>query len=117
MILRPREIIGSTLSNYFRSSSRIHPVRFRFGSQSTLVLTLRIPPPWEPTIPQRSDSLQSAFGQWHATWEKQENTIVLRAGYAITGEDVQPRDYPAFQRFLDATRVRDQQELILTRIP
>ncbi|MBP1655576.1 MAG: Transglutaminase-like enzyme, putative cysteine protease [Bacteroidetes bacterium] len=117
MILRPREIIGSTLSNYFRSPSRTHPVRFRFGSQSALSLTLQVPSHWEPAIPQRSDSLQSAFGQWHATWEKQEDTIVLRAGYAITGEDVQPRDYPAFQRFLDATRVRDQQELILTRIP
>ncbi len=117
MILRPQEIIGSTLSNYFRSSSRLHPVRFRFGSQSALVLTLRLPPEWEPALPQRSDSLLSPFGRWHAAWEKSGDTIVLRTGYAITGDDVQPRDYPAFQRFLDAARVRDQQELILSRIP
>jgi hypothetical protein len=113
MILRPGEIIGSTLSDYFRSPTRLHPVRFRFGSQSEVHLSIRLPRGWDPAVPRHSDSLTSAFGTWGTMWQRQDNTLQLTSGHTLAGNDVQPAQYPAFQRFLDNARIRDQQELIL----
>jgi hypothetical protein len=115
MILRPGDIIGSTLSDYFRSPTRLYPVRFRFGSQSEVLVTIGLPQGWGPGVLQHRDSLRSAFGAWGTMWEKQDNSLLISSGHSLSGKDIQPTEYPAFQRFLDSTRIRDQHELILTQ--
>ena len=117
MILRPGEIIGSTLSDYFRAPSRIYPVRFRFGSQSDLRLTVHLPENWEAGETAGGDSMRSEYGTWYARRTVQGNTIQLTSGYSVNGADIPPARYPPFQRFLDSTRVRNQHEWILTRKP
>ncbi len=117
MILRPGDIVGSSLSDYFRAASRTHPVRFRFGSRSDLQLTLHIPDGWTSVVPEGQDSLHSDFGTWHTRWRTRGNVLEYTSGYSISGADIPPPRYPAFRQFLDSARVRDQQELVLTRQP
>jgi hypothetical protein len=115
MIMRPGDIIGSTLSNYFRSASRTYPVRFRFGSCSSLHLTIDLPSGWKPGFPGGVDSIRSEFGTWYARWHTRGNAVDLETGYALNGEDIPPQKYPLFQRFLDSAQVLGRQELILVR--
>jgi hypothetical protein len=80
-------------------------------------VTVHLPENWEPALPERRDSLTSPFGTWQTTWDEQERTLLLTSGYVIAGVEVPPDAYPAFRRFLDSVRVRDQQELVLVRQP
>jgi len=43
MAFRPGSILASDLPDYFRSPKRVHPIRFKFGLQTELNLTVKLP--------------------------------------------------------------------------
>lgn len=115
MIMRPGDIISSGLSSLFRSPQRIHPLRFRFPSTSSLLLTITLPPGWHPGVTGSVDSVRSEFGTWFSRWISGEGQVQIATGFLIAGDEIPPARYPAFQRFLDSAQTIGRQELLLLR--
>lgn len=115
MIMRPGDINESTLSHYFRPQNRTYPVRFRFGSNSTLRLTINLPLGWKPEFPRHADSVRSPFGAWRTSWEHIQNKVEMMNEYSLSGEEIPPEKYSAFRSFLDSAIVLGRRELVLVR--
>ena len=116
MILRPAMIRASDLPDHFRSTERMHPVRFSYGSTVEQELTLHLPAGWDAR-PTRPHALVSHHGA--AGWENSrgEGGVVVRSWHRLDGRDIPPQEYPDFRKFLDEMRSRDERELelVLTR--
>ena len=113
MTLRPGQILAFDLPDYFRSSTRNHPIQFRFGTKSKLNLMINIPDEWEMKTSVSSDSLTSQFGS--ATWDHSihDKKLNIRIKSQLNGATIQPGQYRAFQNFIDQIKARDLREIVL----
>jgi hypothetical protein len=115
LTLRPGGLVSSDLPDYFRSSTRTTPVRFRFPLRTTLDLTLHVPGFWELQGPPLRDSLSSPYGTQTRTWSGDGPRVQMRSVLELPGRDVPPQEYRKFREFLDAMRLRDLQEMRIVR--
>ena len=113
--LRPGEITMSDLPEYFSSSSRLHPVRFRFGATSDLELTIHIPEGWAVANPEVNDSLHSLYGMATWQWSAHGRSMNISSAFTLSGEEVPSSRYAELQSFLDGVRERDRRELVLVK--
>ena len=115
MVFRPCDILAFELPDYFRSSDRVHPIQFRFGSKTKLNLTVNIPDAWIADTPFTSDSLWSQFGAAFWSYSRADTTFHASATYCLNGKNILPPVYQDFQNFLDGIRRRNLQEVVITR--
>jgi hypothetical protein len=107
MVLHPGWASGSGLSDYFRSPSRVQPLRFRFGLNTELGLAVHLPPGWAVSTPMSSDSLATPFGRAYWTCSVNGSTLTVRSGHTFLGEEIAASEYLKFQEFLDEMQRRD----------
>jgi hypothetical protein len=115
MVLHPGVFAPASLTEYFRSPSRKYPIRFRYGTRSELVLTVRLPEGWKANRPEVADTIRSSFGSayWHS--EVQGPEIRLQLGRLLSGDEVPAAQYGKFQRFLDAVQMGEMREVELEK--
>ena len=113
IVIHPGTITATDLPDYFRSLTRKHPIRFRFGMRQELDLTVTLPKGWEEQNIRFSDSVSSDIGYGRWTWQSKGNQFQARSSLLLQGNDVSSKDYPIFQKFLDAVRERDLREVVL----
>jgi hypothetical protein len=106
---------ASDLPDFLRPGKRVHPVRFRFGMERTVSLTLALPAGWRAESPAKVDSLVSTFGCTRLKWAQEGNVLSVECSSRLNGENVPPGRYGALQEFLDAMQVRDLTEIVLRR--
>lgn len=113
MSFRPGQILAFDLPNYLRASKRQHPIQFRGGSCNELDLVIDLPENWHLITPMWSDTLASRFGNggWK-TWRK-NGQLVIQIKYQLTGDTVQPDQFPAFQKFIDQIQQRNLKEILI----
>jgi hypothetical protein len=113
--IRPAMHAASDLPDFLRPGKRVHPVRFRFGMERTVSLTLALPAGWRAESPAKVDSLVSTFGCTRLKWAQEGNVLSVECSSRLNGENVPPGRYGALQEFLDAMQVRDLTEIVLRR--
>jgi hypothetical protein len=113
--MQPGRIALLSMPDYFRSATRVHPIRFRFGEKTDVNLQIVIPKGYT-CASFYHDSIESSFGK--AVWSSSGDGNTLRATkiYTLNGGDIAPGIYPEFQKFLDEIRKRDLMELSLQHI-
>ncbi len=114
MVFRPGMITASELPDYFRSSERSHPVRFQYGVDRELSLSVVMPAGWSMQPQTASDSLISRFGSSSYRWRANDNELLVWNHHALVGHDVKPAEYLEFQEFLDSMRKQNLRNLLLT---
>ena len=92
LVLHPGSIQSSGLSEYFRSPSRVQPIRFRFGTRDEVDLTVHLPAGWEECHSRGSE-------------------MQLHLAHGFSGLEVPPGQYGEFQKFLDAMELGDLREI------
>jgi hypothetical protein len=110
--LQPGRIALLGMPDYFRSTRRVHPVRFRFGEKTIVNLQIVIPKGYTLTTFYR-DSVVSSFGKAFWSYSSDGMTLTTTKEYFLTGEEIAPEKYPEFQQFLDEIRKRDLMEISL----
>ncbi|UCH63562.1 MAG: DUF3857 domain-containing protein [Fidelibacterota bacterium] len=115
MVFRPGTILALDLPDHFRSSNRVHPIRFNFGMRAELNLTVKLPPAHIVNTRNLSDSLVSSFGSASLSCSSSDNVYHTYMDYRLLGEDVPPGRYKGFQDFLDGIRERDMWEVIVSK--
>ena len=115
MVFRSGSILAFDLPDYFRSQSRVHPIRLRFGSQMELNLTVDLPNDWVVNIPASSDSLVSSFGSAFWSCFAIDGVFQYNSNYCLLRKDVSPQDYHDFQNFLDSIREKNLHEMVITK--
>jgi hypothetical protein len=111
LVVRPGRIAGFLLDEYFRSTDRKHPIRFRFGSAKDVELTFHLPPGWR-LKGIRADSLHTPFGSGTWSTRKSGTGITLIIRHELRGGEVPAGRYRDFRAFLDGMRRRDEQDLV-----
>jgi hypothetical protein len=114
VVVCPGAIAATGLPDYFRSPSRVQPIRFRFGMRSELELTVHVPESLIVRKDDLADSLRSAFGYVHRSWSSRPGIFHAQSSLVVRGDDVSPAQYPEFQQFLDAVRERDLHEAVFS---
>ena len=112
LVVRPGSIAGFLLDEYFRSTDRTYPVRFRFGTSTDVELTLRLPAGWG-LMRNRADSLNTPYGSGAWSMHNSAAGVILVIRHELQGRDVPPGKYRDFRAFLDGVRLRDEQEVLL----
>ena len=115
MILQPGRIQQFTLPDHFRARDRIHPIRLMFASRSTVHLEVDLSPGWSIPPLSHADSLCSEFGRAHWIWEGGGNRLSAFIDYLSGTDEVRPEDYPEFRSFIDGVRIRNLNEIVLSR--
>ena len=115
MTFRPGQVLAFDLPDYFRSSIREHPIRFRYGVNERLKLNIDLPTKWEVTTPAWSDSIASPFGSANWIDSINGNTLEIHLNRLLHGTRVEPEQYPNFQNFLDGIKERNLREVVITR--
>ncbi|MBN2031037.1 DUF3857 domain-containing protein [bacterium] len=113
MIFRPSVILSLGLASSFRAPERAHPIRIPYAFQDSLDLTVQIPQGWIVETSMMSDSLRSPFGSANWSWAFDEKEIQIETNYQLSGRDIVPEDYHAFQAFLDSIHENDLRDIIL----
>lgn len=112
LILNPWSIAMLDLSNYFRSPTRTHPLRFQFGERILVNLNIALPVNIMHASVAR-DSVITQFGSAFWQWSCSRTTVSAEKEYSFYGNEIAPDNYPAFRQFLDNIRRLDTHELIL----
>jgi hypothetical protein len=107
-------ITASELPDYFRSSVRTHPVRFQYGVERELSLSVAVPAGWSMQQRTVSDSLVSRFGSSSYRWQVNDNELLVWNHHALIGFDIKPAEYLEFRDFLDSMRKQNLRDLVLT---
>jgi hypothetical protein len=115
LFIHPGWVSASGLSEYFRSRSRVLPVRFRYGTASELFLRVHLPDGWSMIAPEPSDSIHSLFGTAHWSSQMRGSELTWRSGYSFEGGDIAPERFSEFRKFLDAMQVGDMREIEVGR--
>ena len=110
---RPSLIIASGLPDLFRPGARSHPVRFRFGMRRELTLDLTLPEGWHVPESLSVDSLSTPFGSWHSLVLRTPTGVRFRRVVHLESQEVDPRQYDSYQRFLDALRRSELHTVVL----
>ena len=112
MILRPEAVMPFDLPDYFRSESRVHPIRFLYGIQNDMELIVELPDDWSLEGDFVADSVHSRFGR--ATWICSENDGIFRAGMTIylQGKEISPEDHREFRIFLDTVQKKNLRDVV-----
>ncbi|MDZ7374193.1 MAG: DUF3857 domain-containing protein [candidate division KSB1 bacterium] len=113
-LFQPSDVVGFDLPEYFRSTQRTHPVRFRFGMRTTVTLDIRYPPWWQPMLDQKPDSVVSAFGEARWRIEPRDGGLRVELDHCLRAVDVAPDQYPSFRNFLEEVRVRNLRQIVFT---
>jgi hypothetical protein len=114
MMFRPGMITASELPDFFRSSERSHPVRFQYGVERELSISVALPAGWSMQPHAASDSLVSRFGSSRYRWEVNDRELLVWSHHTLAGVDVKPAQFREFREFLDSMRKQDLQDLVLT---
>jgi hypothetical protein len=114
LVVRPGRIAGFLLDEYFRSTDRTYPVRFRFGTLTEVELTLRLPAGWELRR-NRADSLNTPYGSGAWSMHNSSAGVTLVIRHQLHGGEVPAGEYRDFRAFLDGVRLRDEQEVLLCK--
>jgi hypothetical protein len=64
--------------------------------------------------PSGADSVGSAFGWSRRRVALNGRQLFVEGSYRVSGEPVPPASYAAFQAFLDAMRIQDEREVVLS---
>lgn len=113
IILEPGAVVLFELPNYFTSSEREHPVRFRFPFAYEVDLLIHLPENYLPEIPVYQDSVDSPFGS--ANWSRQLDGQQLRIeiNHRLTQTDIPADQYSAFRDFLGQVQEKNRKEIVL----
>jgi hypothetical protein len=114
MVFRPGMITASELPDFFRSSERTHPVRFQFGVERELNISITLPAGWGMQPHSVSGSLQSPFGSSRYRWWVNGDELLVWNHHRLAGLDVKPAQYGEFREFLDSMRKQNLRDLVLT---
>ena len=106
--------MASELPDYFSSSTRTHPIRFNYGLHSELDLIINLPLDYRQSTADSSDSLVSSFGSAYSSWAASDKSLNAYKNYRLAGQEIDPREYEAFQDFLDGVRELDLKEIIIS---
>jgi hypothetical protein len=115
LVIHPGWLSASGLSEYFRSPSRVFPIRFRFGNTSESLLNLHLPEGWSMVMPELPDSLQGPFGSARWTCQAEGPLLTWRSDYSFRGNDIAPARFSEFRGFLDAMQAGDMREIEVGR--
>jgi hypothetical protein len=115
LVVRPAQLCRLDLPELFRSPTRMHPIRFRFGMVQEFLLKLDAPAGRKMLSQPVSDSTSCAHGSAKWQWFPTSCGLFASVRYSLSGEDVSPTQYPAFRAFLDTVEVRDLREVRLVR--
>jgi hypothetical protein len=110
--MQPGRIAILSMPDYFRSTRRVHPVRFQFGEKIIVNLRIAIPKGYTLTALYH-DSVESSFGKAVWSYSSDGMTLTTTKEYFLIGGEIAPEKYPEFQQFLDEIRKRDLMELSL----
>jgi len=111
LVVHPGRISGFLLDEYFRSTDRIYPIRFRFGSARDIELTLHLPAGWE-LRGSRADSLHTPYGSGVWSVHNSRAGSILAIRHELRGGEVPAGKYRDFRTFLDGMRQRDERDLV-----
>ncbi len=112
MTVRPGKIASFNYPDYFRATSRVHPVQFRYGLHNNITMRVRIPEGWEIREPVLKEAVTTEFGKASWEWSADSDTFVAHSAYTMTGEEVPPGKYTKFRNFLDKVRKYDLMEAV-----
>ena len=114
LLLWPGRIAMSGLPEHFRATTRVHPVHLRYGHRRDLRARVALPREYRGMRPSGADSVGSAFGWSRRRLALNGRQLFVEGSYRVSGEPVPPASYAAFQAFLDAMRMQDEQEVVLS---
>ena len=111
LVVRPGRIAGFLLDEYFRSTDRTYPIRFRFGTTTDIELALHVPAGWELKS-RHADSLNTPYGRgsWAVNHSAAGLTLVIR--HELRGGEVPAGKYRDFKTFLDRMRQKNERDLV-----
>ncbi|MBC7187650.1 MAG: DUF3857 domain-containing protein [Calditrichaeota bacterium] len=115
LVVRPAQFCRLDLPELFRSPTRVHPIRFRFGMVQEFLLSADTPSGWKMLSPPVSDSTTCAHGAAKWQWFPTSSGLFASARYSLSGEEVSPTEYPAFRTFLNNVELGDLREVRLGR--
>lgn len=115
MTFRAGQILTFDLPDYFRSTNRQHPIRFRYGVHDGLKLKINLPANWEVKTLARSDSIAAPFGSANWAYSTNGNTLEVHINRHLSGTSVDPEQYQDFQNFVDEIKSRDLREVVINR--
>lgn len=114
MLLRPGRVAMSSLPDYFRATTRTHPVQFRYGHRRDLRIRMALPREYRFVRPSGPDSLGSEFGWSRTRLGLAGRQLFFDGSYRVPATPVPPASYPAFRAFLDSLRMQDEREVVLS---
>jgi transglutaminase-like putative cysteine protease len=115
LLMQPRWVNALGLAEYFRSPTRHHPVRFRFGMRNEISLNVDLPSGWGLAEPEATDAFTSPFGSVHWTCLADGPVLKLQSVYTFAGNEIDTSRYGEFQKFLDAVQLRDMRVIEIGR--
>ena len=116
MTFRPGSVSAFDLPDYFRSESRVHPIRILYGLRNELNLSVHLPEGWTVEEPSLYESLESCFGSAEWSWSFDGDIFQSQSTVLLGGDDITPDQYQEFRRFLDGIRERDLRDVVIKKV-
>lgn len=116
MTFRPGSVSAFDLPDYFRSESRVHPIRILYGLQNELNISVHLPEGWTVEEPSLSESLDCCFGSASWSWSFDGDIFQSQSTVRLAGDDIKLDQYQEFRHFLDGIRERDLRDVVIKKV-
>ena len=115
MAVKPGLIGSPEMQMYFRTPRRIHPIRFEYGGEKDLDVTIIPPRGWTSPGKGLADSVVTRFARAGWKWQTGAKGLRYQSYYHLDGQDIVPSLYPDWQAFLDRVQEESQREIVFIR--
>ncbi len=115
LIFAPGDISDMNLSEFFISENRQFPIRFRYGLQTKMNLTIQMPEGWKTSVVRFDDTITSEFGNASWKWFVSRDEFIIQNEFVIEGKGISPEKYTEFKKYLNSIEKNELKEVVLIK--